>query len=331
MNERLKFSWGHIIAFLAIICVSYISFMGITYLTNGDFNYALIGMGIIDFFFILFFIGAQQFKASGVKMKRKMALERIFLLCSIVVFLIGMIPMAHFWTVKSQNDEIVDQFTSSISNAHNLFVDYEKYSNDRINNYEKELTQVIENKDIEPRAYHTAGFIDGKAEIQKENMVKTLRLQLLSENYDSLKTLATKWIDESNQGASTWNVFLLGNTKEIKKSIGSWDKQLKDFSAYELSNEVINKAVPKFNSKGATDAISGIDQLTSAFTTKKFSIIAIPFGIIVYLMLIFPYIIQSRHSKSPYKNIFKKKVNNGFSIKTEKSEKDTDDGTFRIN
>ena len=28
MNEQLKFSWGHIIAFLALIVLSYITFVG---------------------------------------------------------------------------------------------------------------------------------------------------------------------------------------------------------------------------------------------------------------------------------------------------------------
>ena len=79
MNEKLQFSWGHIIAFLALIAVSYISFVGFTYLTNGNFTFALVGMGITDIVFILFFIGAQQMKASGVKMKSKIIWERIFI------------------------------------------------------------------------------------------------------------------------------------------------------------------------------------------------------------------------------------------------------------
>jgi hypothetical protein len=35
MNEQLKFSWGHIIAFLALIIISYISFVGVK---NNNFN-----------------------------------------------------------------------------------------------------------------------------------------------------------------------------------------------------------------------------------------------------------------------------------------------------
>ena len=48
INETLKFSWGHIVAFLAIIFISYMSFMGLTYLTDGDFLIAGVGVAIID-------------------------------------------------------------------------------------------------------------------------------------------------------------------------------------------------------------------------------------------------------------------------------------------
>ena len=44
MDEQLKFSWGHIIAFLALIFISYITFVGEVYKTDGDFTKAAITM-----------------------------------------------------------------------------------------------------------------------------------------------------------------------------------------------------------------------------------------------------------------------------------------------
>lgn len=304
MNEKLQFSWGHIIAFLALIAVSYISFVGFTYLTNGNFTFALVGMGITDIVFILFFIGAQQMKASGVKMKRKIIWERIFIFGSPIVFIAGMISMSHFWTVKSQNDEIVSTFTTSINEARQLFSDYENYSNARIENYEKGLNRIIANKESDKRTFIEAGFEDNKANIQKDNMVETLRLQLLSQNYDSLQNVAIKWIDKAGHGASTWNVFLLGNTREIKEALGNWENQLKSFSAKEMSNESITGTVDRFQSNGAKNAIAGIDSLTNSFTTQRFPTVgAFIFGVIIYLMLLFPYILQDRHTKNIYRII----------------------------
>ncbi len=302
MNEKLQFSWGHIIAFLALIAVSYISFVGFTYLTNGNFTFALVGMGITDIVFILFFIGAQQMKASGVKMKSKIIWERIFIFGSPIVFIAGMISMSHFWTVKSQNDEIVSTFTTSINEARQLFSDYENYSNARIENYEKGLNRIIANKESDKRTFIEAGFEDNKANIQKDNMVETLRLQLLSQNYDSLQNVAIKWIDKAGHGASTWNVFLLGNTREIKEALGNWENQLKSFSAKEMSNESITGTVDRFQSNGAKNAIAGIDSLTSSFTNQEFPTLgAIIYGLIVYFMLLFPYFLQDRHTKNIYR------------------------------
>ncbi len=300
MNEKLQFSWGHIIAFLALIVVSYISFVGYTYLTNGNFTFALIGMGITDIVFILFFIGAQQLKATGTKMRRKIIWERIFIFGSPAVFIASMISMSHFWTVMSQNTKIVETFTNSINSAKQLFTDYEDYANHRIASYQDDLTNIIENKSIDPQTFHNAGFDDLKAYIQRDNMVETLRLQLLSENYDSLKNVANAWIENASQGASTWNVFLLGNTREIKDALNNWENQLKIFSSKEMSNESIyKKDVMHFQSDGAKNAINGIESLTAAFTTRKApTATAKIFGIIIYMMLLFPYIIQDRHSKS---------------------------------
>lgn len=304
MNEKLQFSWGHIIAFLALIAVSYISFVGFTYLTNGNFTFALIGMGITDIVLIIFFIGAQQMKASGVKMSRKIIWERIFIFGSPVVFIAGMISMSHFWTVRSQNDEIVETFNNSINSSKQLFTDYEEYSNQRIETYQNNLTQIIVNKSSNPQAFKNAGFEDSKASIQRDNMVETLRLQLLSQNYDSLKTVASKWIDDAAQGASTWNVFLLGNTQEIKAALGNWENQLKSSSAKEMSNESITGTVDHFQSNGAKNAIVGIDSLTSSFTNQKFPTLgAIIYGLIIYFMLLFPYFLQDRHTKNVYRKL----------------------------
>lgn len=47
-NETLKFSWGHIIAFVALIFISYVTYMGDFYSNGGDFSAAAIKVFIID-------------------------------------------------------------------------------------------------------------------------------------------------------------------------------------------------------------------------------------------------------------------------------------------
>lgn len=302
MNERLRFSWGHIIAFIALIAAGYTSFVGFTYLTGGNFIFGAIGMGITVFLFILIFVGAQQLKASGVRMKKKILWERILIFGSPLVFVAGMIAMSHFWTVQAQNDRVVADFNATLNDGKGIFTDYENYAADRISNYDRSLSKIIADKNRNPALYTKAGFTPGIEQIQKDNMIEVLRLQLLSSNYDSLKNLAVSWIDYANQGASAYNVFLLGNTREISEALSGWEKDLKGFSTKKLSNEQLLYKVNDFNPNSGAAAARQIYSLGQRFTHYEIPTArAIIFGVGLYLMLIFPYLIQDRHAKSSYR------------------------------
>ena len=308
MNEQLKFSWGHIIAFLALIIISYISFVGVTYLTDGDFTKASFATIIIDIILFVFFIGAQMMKATERKFSRRIWIERVFIFGSPIAFVIVMLPFFHFGSVHSKNDEIVNHFTEAINSSKQMFSDYDQYSNERIENYEHMLNRVISNHNIKPNEFVACGFTANNENIQKKNMIKTLRLQLRSHNYDSLKTEACKWIESSSNGASTWNVFLLGNTKEIKTAIHKWNEQLKEFSNNKLTNEEFNgfNTVKTFAEvSGSLNSVdNGLDRLTSKFTETSFPTLGSIVGaIFLYFCLLFPSILQDRHTKSQFRLI----------------------------
>lgn len=304
--ENLKFSWGHIIAFLALIILSYITFVGVTYKTDGDFTKAAIAMVAIDIVLFVFFLGAQMMKATTRKFAKRIWVERVFVFGSPVVFLLCLMPYFHFGTVQSQDEEIVKHFTDAISASKQMFADYDNYSMDRISNYDHMLDQVITNKSIHPKEFVSCGFSNGKEEVQRENMVKALRLQLTSENYDSLKSVATKWIESSSNGATTWNVFLLGNTKEIKTAIHYWNVQLREFAAHKMNNEEFNgyNIVKPFEevNRSLNSVDRGLDGLTTMFTKSSFPPFGSILGVVVfYFALLFPYFLQDRHPKSQFR------------------------------
>lgn len=297
MNENLRFSWGHIIAFLALIAVSYVSFVGYTYLTDGNFTAGIIGFVLTDIFLILFFIGAQQMKAAERKFHRTILFERIFIFGSPLVLIAAMYGMAHFFTVASHNKKVVSDFSTAIKSSEALFTDYEAYCDRRIQAYDDSLGAVLANPESAANIIHN--YDPTLAQVQRENLVETLRLQLRSQNYDSLRTAALDWIARADNSASTYNVFLLGNTRQIKNAVRDWENQLRSYSSRHMSNEWIVGEVPEFRSDGASRAIAGIDSLTSTFvTTAPPTAGAIIFGIVIYLMMIFPYLIQERHTKN---------------------------------
>lgn len=298
MNETLKFSWGHILAFLALIAVSYVSFIGYTYLSDGNFFFAIAGAVLTDIVYGLIFFGAQTMKSSGNKIGKKIVWERILIFASPFIFAGCMVGIAHFWTVRSQDGEIVNSFKSSINNSRQMFSDYENYAHGRIAAYDAVLSTVIANKNMSRKVFEEAGFKEGQESIQKANMLEVLRLQLLPDNYTRLKESANKWIDDAGNGASTWNVFIIGNTRQIKEALQSWEKELKEYAAPRMMNEEILEGVPDFESTGAMKAGAGLDNMSQTFSQWKYPVWEVFFfGAIIYFLLLFPYFLQPRHGR----------------------------------
>lgn len=285
INETLKFSWGHIIAFIAIIFISYVTFMGIAYLRDGNFLEAGIGVLVIDLLLILFFIVPQILKGTDEKFSRKIIFERILFFGAPIAFCLLMQPFAHFWTVFSNRADIETSFSKSIEGAKGMFVSYEDYANKRIEEYDGKLRKA-------------------KTEAIHRNIeVEALRLQLLADNYTNLKQSAIEWINKAS-GATVWNVFMIGNIKTIERALDDWNESLTSFSTNRIQDEV--ESVIPFSSAdesvvGAKQQLGGLKKKYAE--TSSPTALALGIGLFMYLLLLFPYVVQSRNTKSLYRLI----------------------------
>ena len=283
INEVLKFSWGHIIAFVALIFISYVTFMGIAYLADGNFVYAGVGVVAIDVLMLLFFIVPQLLKGTERKFSKCIVWERILIILSPFAFVFLMLPYSHFWSVFSERERIQTEFSQSISSVGQMFISYEDYAEKRIWNYELKLKQARTNQ------------------VHQENKVEALRLQLLDANYTDLKNSALKWIDRAS-GATVWNVFMIGNIDKVESALDSWNSVLVKFSDKRMSDE--SGAVKPFSTSdpSVVAAKKGLQVVRTTYREAHgLSLITLVSGIILYLMLLFPYILQLRHTKSTYR------------------------------
>lgn len=291
MNETLKFSWGHIVSFLALIYMSYVSFMGAFYMTNGDLLISILAIIVIDVVLLAVFSWAQLLKATEKKFDKRIRLERfvVFFLCPIVV-IAAMLPQNYFWLVYGERDLVVSSFNSSIVESKGMFDDYEKYAQQRIDNYTSLLDRTIGKNPT------------GKDKITKENYINTLRLQLLSVNYDSLCSKAIRWIDNAGRDGTVWNAFLVGNSTQITQSIEKWHGTLVDFSTPTLSNEIDKgNTVTPFDVDGASlnAATTGLQTIVEVYAGQSgVSWITFPMGILLFICLLLPYIVQQRNTKA---------------------------------
>lgn len=311
INETLKFSWGHIIAFVALIFIGYVSFMGITYLTDGDFLYAGLGVLIIDLVLILFFIIPQLLKGTDEKFSRKIIFERILFFVAPVFFIVAMIPYTHFWTVFKNRITVETTFSESIRTTKGMFTSYEEYATTRIKEYDNKLA----NEDIQV--------------ISRTNKVEALRVQLIAENYETLKINAIEWIDKASS-ATVWNVFMIGNLKTIETAVESWNNSLTGFSSKIMSDEP--EVVMPFTSSDPSVVIAkqNLNKLRSTFTTMHSpTLISIGLALLLYFMLLVPYLVQRRNTKSIYKLIgLKNESSDNFTVSRDENESSLNDNEY---
>lgn len=278
MNERLKFSWGHILAFLALIFIAYVTFMGITYFTLGNFIVAGIGALVCVIFLALFLLGAQIKKGTSTKFYKSIIWERFFILLSPIVLLLTFYPYNHFWSVLEKEAEIVKDFNTTISNVHGIFDEYEAYASQR----------------LEKLSTNTSNF----SKEEQENRIDELKLLLLSKNYDKFKSEANSWIDKASKNSTVWNVFLLGNVDNVALAIEKWTNNLNFVSAKYLACENYN--VQNFDKECTAKqaAIKGLADLKDKYsnTIWQFNILALVTMSICFLMLLCPYFIQERNA-----------------------------------
>lgn len=285
MNLKSKFSWGHIIAFVALIFISYGTFMGAAYSVNGKLWVAGVWVVIIDLALIFFMIVPQFLKgASKRDAARLRPIEKTLLYISPIVFIVAMMmpfsPFAHFTKVLQNKGSIENNFNSAIVSADALFDKYEDYSTSRIESY----NAIIQNRD-------SSSFDEAVISSHQD----ALNLLLQSPKYQKLRDESKEWIKNSCEGATIWNVFIIGNIAEIETAITGWRDYLAGCSQKSLSTE---QNVMAFDTDGsALEACKEqMSVIKTMFAQNGWSIIAIIFGILFYGMMLLPYVLQERDS-----------------------------------
>ena len=289
-NEKLKFSWGHIIAFIALVCIAYCTFVGMVYLLKGRFLISGIITGVITLLIGLLFLVPQQLKGTSRRFNKRIKWERAFIFASPVLFIVLMFPFAHAWTVHHRQNMILESFNKILDSSTKMFDTYEQYADIRKSEYTLTNEKLLARRSIDSLTF--------------QNKQKLLDLILFSSNYSNLKSASNAWMSKSiNKRVTTWNIFLLGNITEIKEAIHTWHDDLQAMSTTSMSGEDNPKGFDS-SSKYIRDIDQDIEVLTSYYTSfRGFNIITLLWLLLGYAMLILPYLIQSRHTKTTGTNI----------------------------
>ena len=303
MNKKLKFVYGYVLAIASLMFISYVMFMGITYLTGGHMQKAATITAVATVALALGCIGLQRIKGTADHFKRNITIERAFLPVFASLCVASFIPFSHFWTVRAQNDEIVTLFQESLTASKTMFDEYEEYAQQRITDYKNSLNQSLRSGKQAALGFkaNTLGKVSGGDTIMRNNMVKSLQLQLLPANNDSVRNEAMEWLDKAGNGTTVWNVFLLGNIKKIQDAVTAWHQSMVGAASERLSNETArqDEKANGYLGEQYQAAIEKLQQLSERYQKMQFpKPIAWLAGIICFLLLFLPYLLQERHTKS---------------------------------
>lgn len=305
MNKKLITSWLHVIMVIALLGAGYATFEGLCFYSGGDFRLAGIATSIIIVIIFFMFVIPQQLKGRDGNFRKMIIFERnfVFILAPLSLVLAAY-PISHFFHIQRQESHIVKQFTCAIDTAKTIFNDYEAYANDRMNQYKYVLRH--------------------QSRLNRENKIRCLRLQLLSDNYDTLRASALVWMEIYAQKPSTLNVFLLGNLEGIKNAIYDWNSQLHQLSDRRMSDEPENARAFTIPSGSTIAATNLLDSLRLQFHQfYPFSIKDVLILLVLWFMLMLPYFFQRRHSKSTMRLLSKeeKKGSHRFAFNNKGSDR----------
>lgn len=284
MNKKLHFTWGHIFAFIAIIFISYSSFMGISFKTGGDFLQAiLITLGVV-IVFILFFIFPQQLKATESNFSKCIWAERILIHAALPVALafalVPQSPFTHFGAIVQKAPQIESQYQTTANSFNDVISDYEQYVSSR----EIRLNEVMENNNYSPS--------------QRNNRKQILDIYLKPQQYtDYVNGDLKKYIDNA-KSVKVWNVYTVSNVKAISESATTLVNTLTNNSSRILSFE---EGVSSYDGADVLKKVNAkISELSGLFKDNHWSWLSFILAILASFFMFVPYLTQQRNGKNTY-------------------------------
>ncbi len=302
-NHRQRITaLAHVVALVGIIFLCYVSFMGLVYLWGG--NMMLAGVMAVAEAALLYVlcILVQRFKATGRRFGKMIVGERIAVVFTILACMLTLLPFTHFFHVFAREGEVKKNFGLALEQVGPMFDAYETAAKGRIADYTTFLDNAMKSKKNIKKAglnKYSEGKPDDGNTIARNNMVETLNLQLLPPTHQALRSDAEAWVDKVAGGATTLNVFLIGNIREIQKAVEMWSETMEGRWNTRLDNEPASKRDLEEVKACGEKATQLMGQVQAMLSEKGLPpLYALPLCIFCWLLVFLPYWLQERHSKS---------------------------------
>lgn len=299
MNNA-KFSLADLLTLLTALLFGLVCFLGTYFYTLGKTSQSIWLAIIIVGLLCGTALSAKLLKRTNHNFKSFFIWEMV-LLVLFTVFLVffSYWPFTHYFIVSRQKVEIHNKLDASISQAENMFTEYERYAENRENLYKGMLQSVVAAKKTNPSAFVAFGFVnngvaDGK---QIENKMFTVHADLFPTNYEDMKQVDSTWLANAKQTLNNrwaWNFGVVDIVNNMEQNSKDWVSKLLKLSAVREKSEPPNDFAYNLS----------FDDVKTHFTTLGMPTgISIGLSVVAYFLMLLSWFVTKRHTRFPGLNV----------------------------
>jgi len=297
--KQSKFSLADVLTVLTALAFGFICFLGKNFSTLRNTSISITWAATITGSLAGTAFLAKLLKRTSSNFKTSFILEIIVLLLfSVFTVFIAYSPFPHYFNVSAKKTEIQNKLQTSITQAENMFTEYERYAENRQVNFRAQLATASATKSTGIKEYTEYGFVSGVTDdIQMNNKMFAIHSDLYPTNYsdtsknNGIREVATGWLAKAKNTNSSWRpIGIVNVVNDVKKNSEDWKNQLIGFS--------------KVREKGEKNAEDfkyelSFDNVQTYFTTiGKPTPLSIGLAVAAYLLMLLSYLISKRSSKT---------------------------------
>lgn len=289
--EKARFSFAWVIAVIALMAYSYISFMGLVYLQV--FNVALCAMLTLVADFLVLLLVRLMCKARNTRWLRLGLIGQVFFGFLVFAMLLGSsVLFTHFTRIIRHKDNIKEAYAAAVEDARTMDENYDEYVSARCDGYAASLYALPPSS---PEYKAIFGNSVSLGFTQKEIVSKCVANlgKLLKGNNQAGELIEkrVRWLADAS--ASVWNLSLPANIRDITSSVNRWLENYKELSVKTYTGE--SDARP-YEDTSFNRNVSALESLCSS--VKGPSVLAVILALVCYALILLPWIITPKNIAS---------------------------------
>ena len=295
MNQS-KFSLADVLTLLAALAFGFVCFLGTNFYTLGNTSQSITLAVIITVLLSGTALGAKLLKRTSRNFKTCFVWEMILLVLftGLMVFF-SYSPFPHYFIVSGQRAEIQNKLTTSITQAENMFAEYERYAETRENLYKSKLRSVAAAQGINQSEYAEYGFENNGVanEKQIENKMFTVHADLFPTNYEEMKQVSSDWLAEVRRTLSNWWAWNFG-VVDVVNNMGA--------NSNDWLNTLVELSSIREKGEQADDFAYNLsfDNVKKHFTTLGSpTLLSVGLAGLAYLLMLLSWIVTKRNFRFP--------------------------------